>query len=184
MMDLHFKKIKEKKFKIVDKESGYDKRIILKTFTLPNGMTENFFIDHAKDSVQIFALTRTQEVICVKQFRAGTEELELELPGGGLEEGEDPNLAAGRELQEETGAHVHGDVIFLASFPYNPYSTGRRYSFLATECEIQKELNLDPNEFLEVVLVPLTEFRELMKKGKVRGFDAAYLALDALGLLS
>ena len=71
----------------------------------------------------------------------------------------------------------------MAAFPYSPYSTGHRYSFVATDCVKGTDLDLDPNEFLEVVYVPFEEFRDLMKKGKVRGFDAAYLALDHLGLL-
>ena len=40
-----FKKLGEKNIKIKDEISGYDKDIILKTYRLPNGVIENFFID-------------------------------------------------------------------------------------------------------------------------------------------
>lgn len=182
-MNLNFKKIKEKHFKIKDNVSGYDKNMVLKTYQLPNGMTENFFIDKGKDSVQIFAVTKDQQVICVKQFRAGPEEIQLEIPGGGLEQGEDAALAADRELTEETGFRGR-DPVFLAAVDYSPYQSGKRYAYMITECEKVKELDLDPNEFLEVVLIPIEKFRDLMKSGRVRGFDAAYMALDKLGRLT
>lgn len=149
---------------------------------MPNGLTEVFFIDEGKDSVQIFAITQDKNVILVKQFRAGTEKEELELPGGGLEPNENIELAAKRELKEESG--FSGEIRFLCSLPYGPYTTGLRHTFLATSCNREsKELDLDPNEFLTVKLVPLEKYRELMKKGLVRGTDVSYMALDKLGIL-
>lgn len=182
MSKLEFKKIKEKHFKVKDNVSGYDKALVLKTYQLPNGMTENFFIDKGKDSVQIFAITKDEQVLCVRQFRAGPEQVQLEIPGGGLEPGEDAGLAADRELLEETGFRG-SDPVFLAAVDYSPYQSGKRHMYLITGCEKVKELDLDPNEFLEVLLVPIEKFRDLMREGKVRGYDAAYMGLDKLGRL-
>lgn len=182
MSKLEFKKIKEKHFKIKDNVSGYDKSLVLKTYQLPNGMTENFFIDKGKDSVQIFAITKDEQVLCVRQFRAGPEVVQLEIPGGGLESGEDSKLAATRELVEETG-FSGGEPVFLGALDYSPYQSGKRHLYMITECQKVKELNLDPNEFLEVLLVPIEKFRDLMREGKVRGHDAAYMGLDRLGRL-
>lgn len=183
-MDIRFKKLSQRRFKVLDKESGYDKRIILKTFQLPNGMTENFFIDSAKDSVQVFAITSDNKVVCVEQFRAGTENIDLELPGGALESGEDPVEAAKRELLEETTFGSDKPPVFLSKVPYSPYSTGFRHSYLLLDCKSTAKQNLDPNEFVKIKLVPLEpDFRQLMLEAKVRGFDCAYIALDKLGKL-
>jgi ADP-ribose pyrophosphatase len=171
-----------KRVKIVDSSTGYDKKVLIKTMRLPNGMEEKFFIDEGNDSVQIFAITKDQQVVCVKQFRPGNEQINLEIPGGGLEKGEDAAKAAARELVEESG-FAGNPPVFLAALPYSPYSTGVRHMFMVTECRKVAELDLDPNEFLEVVLVPLEEFRELMLKGAVRGHDTAYMGLDKLGRL-
>lgn len=183
-MKLEYKKVKERHLKIKDPDSGYDKELVLKTYELPNGMTENFFIDKGKDSVQIFAITEDNKVLCVRQFRAGPEKVQLELPGGGLEQGEDATIAADRELLEETGFRGNGDPVFLGALDYSPYSTGKRHLFMVTGCKKVKELDLDPNEFLEVLLVPLEQFRKLMMEGKVRGHDTAYMGLDRLKHIS
>jgi len=169
----------KKRIKIHDEESGYGKKILIKTMELPNGMTEKFFVDEDNHSVQIFALTENQEVLCVRQFRPGIEQISLELPGGGLDDGEDPAEAAARELMEETG-FAGKPPVFLAALNYSPYSTGVRHMFMITGCKKVAELDLDPNEFLEVQVVPLGEFRNIMAEGKCRGHDTAYMGLDKL----
>lgn len=177
-----YTKTSEKKYSISDGSSGYDKKLVVKKYELPSGVEETFIVDNDKNSVQIFALTEEQQVITVIQFRPGSEKEEIELPGGGIETEEpEPSRSAYRELLEETGHK--GNLTFLGVMNYSPYSTGKRYMFMATECRKVAKLDLDPNEFLTVKLWSLDEFRELMKKGKVRGTDLAYMALDRLNLL-
>lgn len=171
------KKLSEKRIVIKDPTSGYDKKIISKSFRLPNGMVENFFIDEAKDSVQVFALC-DNHVIIVKQFRPGTETHELELPGGGIEQGEDPVEAGLRELKEETS--FTGDFHYIMNVPYSPYSTGRRHIVLAYNCYKKGKQDLDPNEFLSVGLMPLSDFISLSLNGKIRGFEALYPAAKSI----
>lgn len=179
----NFSKVNERKIRIKDNATGYDKVVILRSFKLPNGFTETFFVDEGKDSVQIFAITENKEVLIVRQFRPGTESVEIELPGGGLDSPDEDELkAAQRELLEETG--YEGQLEHVASVPYSPYSTGIRHSFVATNCVKKREIDLDPNEFLTVDKITLENFRNLMRAGKVRGFDIAYIALDKLGLLN
>lgn len=183
MANLKYKKIKEKNYKILDKESGYDKKLISKTFRLPSGMIEHFFVDVGKDSVQILPITEENEIVLIKQFRPGNEKINIEIPGGGLDSpSEDKLEAAKRELLEETGYETD-DFDFICSIPYSPYSTGLRHSFVAKNCKLTSKQNLDPNEFLSVLKVPMETFKELCMKAEVRGFDVSLLALIKLGLL-
>lgn len=176
------KKINEKRIAIKHPGASYSKKLILKQFRLPNGVAEVFFIDSGNDSAQILPITEDNKVVLVKQFRPGTEQEELELPGGGLNQEEEGHTAAARELKEETG--YEGNLHYLGSANYSPYSTGKRYMFVATECKRIAKVDLDPNEFLSVCLLSLEDFRELIKKGgTIRGQDVAYLGLDYLNKL-
>jgi ADP-ribose pyrophosphatase len=177
------KKVEEKEYTIKDVETGYKKEFLVRRFRLPNGMIDTFFVDKGGDSVQVLPITQDNHVVLVRQFRPGTEEYEYELPGGGLGKDEDSKLGAMRELKEETGLVCDPDnIIHIADLNYGPYSTGVRFSYVALQCKDSGVgLDLDKNEFLKVEKLSMDKLRELLRSGKVRGSDAAYIALDKLG---
>jgi len=154
---------------------------IQKTFLLPDGTVEKFSVTKDRDSVVIFAITPEQEVILTLQFRPHTERVELELPGGGLEENEGVIMAGTRELKEETG--FVGEIHHLASVPYSAKSTGKRHMCMALNCQQTYVQQLDKNEHITVVKTPVEKFKKLMRHGRVRGFECAYLAMEKLGML-
>ena len=177
------KKINQKYLKIVVNNSKYPKKIIVKHFKMPNNEIQQFITNNESHSVVVFALTKQQDVYLVKQFRPGLETYDLELPDGSINKGEEPIIAAKRELLEETGL-VAGSIQHLGSIPYGPYSSGIKHMYMALNCTPTGKTNLDYNEFLEVKKYSLTEIKQMIKTASIRGFDVIYLGLDHLSELA
>lgn len=157
---------------------GIDKVI----FRLPDGTESDFYIKAEGTFICIVAITKDKKVILAKQFRPGPKEILLELPGGGIEEGETPEQAIERELLEETG--YKGEIELVAANILDcAYSTLRRYSFVATDCEKVAEPQNTSSEISETVLLTLPEFRDLLRSGQLSDIEVGYLGLDYLGLL-
>ncbi|MEX2396697.1 MAG: NUDIX hydrolase, partial [Balneolales bacterium] len=69
-----------------------------------SGIQGDFFVIEAPDWINVVAMTSDDHVVLVEQYRHGTEEATLEIPGGVIDETDDsPLQAAKRELSEETG---------------------------------------------------------------------------------
>jgi 8-oxo-dGTP pyrophosphatase MutT (NUDIX family) len=68
-----------------------------------SGREGDFYYLDSRDWVVVVARTVEGELVFVRQFRWGSDELSWELPGGIIDEGEDPVEAGLRELKEETG---------------------------------------------------------------------------------
>lgn len=159
---------------------GY-RKILRKLFRLPNQQESIYDIGNDGDVVCILALTPSQEVILVRQYRPGPEQILLELPGGFIESHHTPLQAAREELLQETG--FTGDFTFISTRPFSGYSNRTYYSFVATGCERIQEPAPDPEEFLEVTLLSLSAFREHLRFGQLTDTVTGYVGLDALGLL-
>ncbi len=112
-------------------------------------------------AVAIVAVDRDEQVTLVRQERVATGGKLLELPAGGVEDGESPLETAKRELAEETGLHG-GEWVELAAFWVTPgYCDERIHLFLATGLE-QGEASPEGSEDIELVRTPRAEVPSLL----------------------
>ncbi len=126
-----------------------------------------FYILDSHDWVNVIPLTADDEVILVKQYRFGTKEFSLEIPGGMLDPDDSPAGAACRELLEETG-YVGQEAILLGTVHPNPaIHTNRCYTYLVQNVRYQKMPKQDSTEDIEVLRVPLADIPELIRKGSI-----------------
>ena len=135
----------------------------------PRTQTEiGFFLVRTPDWVNVVALTDAEELILVRQYRHGTDQAALEIPGGLIDPREtDPAAAAARELREETG-YAAAHIAPLGVMTPNPaIFTNRCHTFLATGCRLAGELQQDPGEDIEVVLVPGHQVESLVRRGEI-----------------
>jgi len=157
------------------------RRIVRRRFALPDGAELDYEVKVEPNVAAVVALTPEQQVVLVREYRPGPEELVLELPGGAIDAGESPLDAACRELLEETG--YAGAVREVGRILDCAYSTRVRHAFLATDCKLVAAPRPHPGEHLDVVLVTLADFVAHVRSGRLTDAAAAYRALDELGAL-
>ncbi len=157
------------------------RKVLRRTYQLPDHRVDEYDIKQEGPAVCILGLTDDRNIVLAKQFRPGPERILLELPGGAVECDESPKEAASREFLEETG--YNGSLQLIGTSLDCAYSTMLRYNFVATRCRKVQEPQLDGNEFIEVVEMPLDDFRSHLRKGDLTDIESGYLGLDFLGLL-
>ena len=151
---------------------------------LPDGgIKDPYYVIERPDAAIIFPLTASGEVVLVSQYRPPLEGMELGLPAGLVEEGEEPEAAARRELSEETG-YTGGEWEPLGALASSPsLKDNWAYLFLTRGVEETTAPDPDEHELVEVVRVPVEELRDLVHSGKIvssSGVAAIMLALERL----
>mgnify|MGYP000044121712 FL=1 len=147
------------------------------------GKELSFYLLECNDWVNVIAFTEGGKVVMIRQYRFGTQQVELEIPGGVIEEGETPEEAAVRELEEETG-YNGGEISCLGSVSPNPaFHTNRCHTVVIQGVKPEGEQSLDPGEDLEVELKPLADIPGLIADGTVR-HSLVMAAFQLLGLVA
>ncbi len=139
--------------------------------------------------VVMVAVTPVGNVILEKQFRPPIGRDVIELPAGLVEQGETMDVAAKRELIEETGWSA-GKLDFLAEGPISTgASTEALRAYLCTDLKHVGKNGGDDNEIIEVIEVPIQHAQEFLSNAQAKGtmvdlkvFGLIELARKALGL--
>lgn len=119
------------------------------------------------DWVNVLALTEQGQVLLVRQFRFGVWADTLEIPGGMAEPGEAVELAAARELEEETGYRAASIELLGVCHPNPAIQSNRTFSFVATGCKKVHDGRPDEGELIEVLLAERDELPHLVRAGRI-----------------
>ena len=152
-------------------------------FRLPTGREiADYWISEYPPWVNVVAVTRSGEFVFIRQFRPGIGAVHYELPAGVVEEGEDIEAAARRELLEETG-FTGGKWSLLTNLSANPaLQNNMTTTFLAEGVERTKQPAPELTEDLRVHLVHVRDAAGIIDRGDmIQALHAAPLLRYLLG---
>ena len=154
-------------------------RLVLSKQNDNTNKTAEFTLVECPDWATVIALCDMDDgqtgVLMVYQYRVGGQELSLEFPGGMIEAGESDQAAAQRELLEETGYRAD-EWIKIGDINPNPsFMTNRSHTWLARGLHKVSTQNLDPEELIDVRIVPLAD----LESGKCPEFEVNAIMLSS-----
>ncbi|MCC7438709.1 MAG: NUDIX hydrolase [Armatimonadetes bacterium] len=129
-----------------------------------SGNEGEFYRIETRDWVNVVALRDDGHVILVRQYRHGSDEITLEIPGGIVDDGETPQEAARRELLEEAGYNC-AEAIIIGRVRSNPALFDNwTWTVLATGLTLGAT-KFDEHEEIELVAIPATDILQLLRNG-------------------
>ena len=136
------------------------------TVRMPSGRDATREIVEHSHAVCIVPIDNEGNVVLVRQYRKPAETALLEVPAGGVEEGEISEEAVLRELQEEIG-YTADHLEHLSSFWVAPgWATEYMHAYLATGLR-ESRLDGDEDENIEVVRLRFNEAVSMLKSGEI-----------------
>jgi ADP-ribose pyrophosphatase len=144
---------------------------------LPSGARIEYGVLESGGFVAVVPVMRGGDVVLVRQWRQPLGAFTLELPSGGVDVGEAPELAARRELFEETGFRAEKLEYLISVHTSTGRSTEVCHLFRCEAVRDERGPHPEATEFIQVVELPFEEVLRMVSDGEVT--DSA----TVLGLL-
>jgi len=150
------------------------------TVTLPNGATVDLETIRHPGAAAVVPVKDDGTVVLIRQFRHEAGGFIYEIPAGKLHPGEDPLHCASRELEEEVGYQASSFELLFSIFTAPGFADEVIHVYKATGLTKGRQ-QLDPDEVLDVIEMPLSEAVNKIEDGTIRdaktivGVQAVYL---------
>lgn len=146
--------------------------------TLPDGKAITYTVIEHPGFVVIVPLLSDGRVVMERIYRYPWQRVNLECPSGGLD-GEDPEIAARRELEEETGYRA-GRLIGLGKYAASSGISDEEFTiFLARDVRADGVLRREITEDIDIELIPLADLRAQVLRGEITDAPSALAILLA-----
>ncbi|MFH1387078.1 MAG: NUDIX hydrolase [bacterium] len=141
---------------------------------LPGGkVVDDYYQIKLLDYAVIVAYTAEGQMVITRQYRQGIGEVSLLLPGGAIEKGEEPLLAAKRELFEETGYESNSWESLGCFVGSANYGCGKAHLFIAKDIvKVKETIGENELEEMEIVLMEPSKALSAVFSGQVVAMGA------------
>ena len=156
-------------FQIIERNTIYKGRIFdisQDLVSLPGGKKHLYDTIVHPGGAAVLPVDAEGNVYLVRQYRPAADQMVLEIPAGRIEIGEEPRASVIRELQEETGfcaetveklTSVYSTIGLCSEVLHLYYAEGLT----------QGSQNLDEDEYISVIKIPLSKLTEMVLSGEI-----------------
>jgi len=149
--------------------------VLQHTIELPNGkIIDDYFISPMGNGVIVLPITTNNEIVLIRQYKHGVNEITIELPAGWQQPGLTLEETAVAELEEEVGIKTTTDnLIYLDKTATNPSKTSHiSHCYLAKNLEFNSMQHLNATEDIEIIKVTPKQVLEMIKNGEIWTSDS------------
>ncbi|NLZ47688.1 MAG: NUDIX hydrolase [Clostridiales bacterium] len=140
--------------------------VVVQDVEVFNGKVAKREIVRHPGGVAVLALTESNKILFVEQYRKAIDKHLLELPAGKLEKGEDPKACGIRELEEETGYKAE-KFTYLGKIVSSPGFCDEYIYLYKAEKLYKGTIGGDEDEFIDIKEFSIEEVKEKIKSGEI-----------------
>lgn len=159
--------LKEKKLSGEVLYSGKVVRLEKDRVLCPNGITSYREIIRHPGGAAILCITKDRQVLLIKQYRYAYDDFLYEIPAGKLEVGEDPEKAALREFEEETGNKAKTIEFLNVIYPSCGYTSEKIYLYFVKDFD-KSQTHFDEDEVIETQMMAYEDVLKAIQEGKIQ----------------